>query len=322
MSGGGGSMGSGGSGSSGGGGCASGSSARRSGQSGRSAAALRTVSMMRNMMTARRPVGRGGRGGGGHSLAASSGPELTALPVRADVTFLRQDFSVQLPAFEVLAGAPDPPRFRFDYVLRTRELTRAEKARLKKQSVDRAAYPQRDAVLFALRELTGRDAGPTTEAWQELFPQAELDVEAARLSRRLVTAKPDRQEQLLAKYRDAKGLVYTQALACAVPGLPEAAREKAREVLGERLARMTPATLRDKLQDDDPEVRRAAVDACARRAEASLVPDLLGLLDDPEPLVARLAEEGLRSLTGQELEGPDAWKAWHKKQEAATKGGG
>jgi HEAT repeat protein len=330
---------------SGGGGCASGSSgSRRSGQStsslsssgqpssgqpARSASTTRPAwmtrpaAMMRQGMTARRPTGRGGRGGGSSSLAAAAqGPQLTALPVRADITFLRQDFSVQQPAFEVLAGAPEPPRLRFDYVVRTRELTLAEKARLKKQAVDRPSYPQRDAVLFALRELTGRDAGTTTEAWQELFPQAELDVAAAHLSRRLVHAASTRQGQLLAEFRDAKGLVYTLAIACAVPSLPEATREKAREALADRMARMTPDTLRDKLQDEDPEVRRAAVAACARREEASLVPDLLALLDDPEPLVARLAEAGLRTLTGQDLDGPEAWKAWHNKQEAAPKGGG
>lgn len=30
-------------------------------------------------------------------------------------------------------------------------------------------YPQREAVLFALRALTGKDVGPTTGAWLDLI---------------------------------------------------------------------------------------------------------------------------------------------------------
>jgi hypothetical protein len=97
--------------------------------------------------------------------------------VRADVTYLRQDFSV----LQFVADHDRwPSHQRFDYLVRTRELTPRERAALpdasagdgpgdsRKKGADRVpppSYPQREAVLFALRELTGEDAGDTAEDW-------------------------------------------------------------------------------------------------------------------------------------------------------------
>jgi hypothetical protein len=77
--------------------------------------------------------------------------------VRADVTFLRQDFSIVQPA-------PGLPPQRFDFLVRTREATAEEMVRLKKPPPQ---YPQREAVLYALRRLTGKDFGTTTQQWVE-----------------------------------------------------------------------------------------------------------------------------------------------------------
>ena len=52
---------------------------------------------------------------------------------------------------------------------------------------------------------------------------------------------------------------------------------------------MTADTLRGKLKDDDAEIRRAAAVACAMKDEKSFVPDLIEILDDPEPIVSRAA---------------------------------
>jgi HEAT repeat protein len=262
----------------------------------------------------RQGVGAHNYGNRGGSSAGTSSVQIPLL-VRGDVTYLRQDFSVQQPVLEAAAGAA-APRLRFDYVVRTRQMSRAERARMKARAADRASYPQREAVLFALRELTGEDAGPTTEAWLARFPGAEVNAEAERLGRKLVAASPNTRERLLAQYRDAKGLAYTLAIAQAIPELPEPAQDKAREALASRMARMTPDTLRDKLQDEDPEVRRAAAIACGGRQDAGLVPDLIGLLEDAEPPVARQAEATLRTLTGQELEGPAAWRQWQRDRAA------
>jgi hypothetical protein len=150
--------------------------------------------------------------------------------------------------------------------------------------------------------------------------------EAARMSFELIQAAPDQQDRVLEKLRDGKGAVYTDALGAAIPQLGGAARTRARDALAERLGGMTADTLRAKLQDDLPEVRRAAAIACYMKDDKNHVPDLIVLLDDAEPSVARAAHAALKGLTGQDL-GPakdpspaeraraiNDWKAWWKKQ--------
>lgn len=68
--------------------------------------------------------------------------------VRADITYLRQDFSVVHP---VAKAAPWPESQRYDYLVRTRVATTEEEVALEKPP---ATYPQREAVLFALKELS------------------------------------------------------------------------------------------------------------------------------------------------------------------------
>jgi hypothetical protein len=92
--------------------------------------------------------------------------------VRADVVYLRQDFSVMQPVEKTLSTdshsqKEDPwPSFqRHDYLVRTRALTAAEvKAWQERPAAD--TYPQREAVLFALRGLTGVDAGSSASDWE------------------------------------------------------------------------------------------------------------------------------------------------------------
>ncbi|HYT94907.1 MAG TPA: HEAT repeat domain-containing protein [Gemmataceae bacterium] len=105
------------------------------------------------------------QGGYGGSLANNV--------VRVDVTYLRQDFS---RLQKVADAAPWPTMQRFDFLVRTRVLTaaeattyRAEFARLEKTS------PYRQAVLAALRSLTGRDAEPTTAAWRQALALSASD---------------------------------------------------------------------------------------------------------------------------------------------------
>ena len=98
-----------------------------------------------------RPVYYGSRGRFGSAL------------VRADITYLRQDFSVMHTVEDVKFW---PERQRFDYLVRTREATDEEiSAGL---SGSRFDYPQRDAVLYALQKLTGRNEGKTAEAWRRI----------------------------------------------------------------------------------------------------------------------------------------------------------
>ncbi|HMF11438.1 MAG TPA: HEAT repeat domain-containing protein [Gemmataceae bacterium] len=77
---------------------------------------------------------------------------------RADVTYLKQDFS----AFQPVPDAkPWPKEQRFDYLVRYREVAAADVASTNEEKT----YPQREAVLFALRELTGQDRGTTSAEW-------------------------------------------------------------------------------------------------------------------------------------------------------------
>jgi uncharacterized membrane protein YgcG len=254
-------------------------------------------------------AGGGWKGGGGSSAGGggSAGAD-SPVVVRADVAYLRQDFSVQQDV--PLAGAQARVPVRFDYLVRTRLLAAREAEAVRNQTSGRENYPQRQAVLYALRELTGRDAGPTTAAWEALYPGAESEAQVGRLTLELLAATGDRRDTLLVRYRDRKGVAYTDALAAAIPRLPADVQKRARALLAERLTRMTANTLRAKLADDDTEIRRAAVVACARREDAGHVPDLIALLDDNEPAVVRLAQDGLKKLTGQALDGAEAWKAW------------
>ncbi len=179
---------------------------------------------------------------GSHSYAggAGGGPQVQ-LPVliRGDITFLHQDFSVQLPAAlpprpRGLPAATPAPLLRFDFVVRTRRLSKYEVALYPARPPE--DYPQRGAVLFALRALTGLDLGPSTDAWLAKFPNAEREVAAARLTDKLVRAGPARLWQLLGQLRDVPDDIAVPALEEALPRLRGEGHEKGREVLAERLA--------------------------------------------------------------------------------------
>jgi hypothetical protein len=97
--------------------------------------------------------------------------------VRAQITYLKQDFSVPQP---VKQADPWPSHQRFDYLVMTRPITLGELKEPAYQKLhdaqSRPGYEQREAVLFALRELTGKDLGPATAAWEkEFLPQAAQD---------------------------------------------------------------------------------------------------------------------------------------------------
>jgi hypothetical protein len=77
--------------------------------------------------------------------ASRSGGDLL---VRADISYLRQDFSVMQP---VADAQPWPAVQRFDFLVREREATANELEWLKNPP---ATYPQREAVLWALKELS------------------------------------------------------------------------------------------------------------------------------------------------------------------------
>ncbi len=147
-------------------------------------------------------------------------------------------------------------------------------------------------------------------------PPPADETEGARMARELVQAPAERRDELVQKYRDGKGVTYTEALSGAIPQLGGDDKRKARDALAERLTRMKADTLTRYFQDQDAEIRRAAALAAAMKEAKTLIPDLIPLLADPEPMVAHAAHAALKDLSGESL-GPSAeeWKAWWKNRD-------
>jgi sugar lactone lactonase YvrE len=82
--------------------------------------------------------------------------------VRADITYLQQDFSVPM---EVKNPGPWPAVQRYDFLVRERPATVGE-VRAVKPGEPRPAGEYQKSLFFALRELTGKDPGPTAEDWK------------------------------------------------------------------------------------------------------------------------------------------------------------
>ncbi len=82
--------------------------------------------------------------------------------VRADITYLQQDFSVML---DVPNAKPWPSSQRFDFLVRTHAVDPPDNDPPTHKS---HSFPQREAALFALRKLTGKDAGESSTGWRRL----------------------------------------------------------------------------------------------------------------------------------------------------------
>jgi HEAT repeat protein len=265
------------------------------------------------------PGAAAGRSGG---WGSGGGGTTTQMPlvIRADIIFLRQDFSVQLPVAQLPPPLGPGPAVRSDFFVRTRRLTKAEVARLIKPDQE-VSYRQREAVLFALRELTGQDPGPSTDAWAHLYPTAQTDVEAAKLADKLVVADPVRLGQLLGQARDGDEEVCIKALSAALPRLKGEAQDKVHDALVQRLARLEADALRSRLNEENSVLRQAAIAACGRRREKEFVPDLIALLEMDDMRVVRQAEKGLEIITGQHFTQPTTWRTWWEREKVKEEAG-
>ncbi len=227
----------------------------------------------------------------GGYYSGNRGEKLGPLYIRADVTYFRQDFSLSDLVVDPTVGALQKPRS--DYLLRNRL---ARDKELGSPSNDPTHYEQREAVLWALRELTGKDVGTETAAWVALYPRAESEADAASLADQLVSATGTRREKLLKKLQEGAGSHFTEALALAIPRLGATARDKARATLTERLTSMEGDALAEHLRAEHPEVRRAAALACGSKGATENVADLEMLLDDTNPAVVVAARQALKQL--------------------------
>src|SRR5262249_36764075 len=150
------------------------------------------------------------------------------------------------------------------------------------------ASPQRESLLFALRELTGENPGPSPQDWKRLYSPLtgqrltkplEPGDQVLHLKDGLVEASPSRQLELLTSFKDRSGPAYDSALALAIPALTADLQKLARTVLADRLHCRPLKELREKLRDADGELRRSALKVIERRKLRPLVPDLISLLE-------------------------------------------
>jgi hypothetical protein len=90
--------------------------------------------------------------------------------IRGNITFLKQDFSLMQP---VENPGTWPATQRFDYMVRNRKLNEIERAGYERLKLDLPKY-EPTALLFALRELTGKDLGKTYQDWMPLATPVQV----------------------------------------------------------------------------------------------------------------------------------------------------
>jgi hypothetical protein len=203
----------------------------------------------------------------------------------------------------------------------------------------RPAEPQRESLLFALRELAGENPGPSAEDWKRHYspltgerlkkPLAPTE-RVTHLKDCLVQAPPLQQAELLAAFKDKAGSAYDAALAQAIPELKVELQKTARAILADRFYCLPAKKLSEKLGDQDATVRRAAVTVCRQRKLRTLVPELIEMLDDGNEDVAKQVHEVLQQFASRDFgpkrgadhiqrqEAVAAWRDWWEQQEKQT----
>jgi hypothetical protein len=284
-----------------------------------------------------------GWGGGGGSTSTPTVNVPTSTFVRADITFFRQDFSVTQPVPN--HGKFWPADQRFDYLVRLRPLSGASLSTWQDKLGElRPAAPQRESLLFALRELTGEDAGPSAQDWIRRYStftgeRLETPLRPAELipylRDSLVAGSPAQQAARLAAFREKSGPGYNTALAQAIPKLSPELQKNGRTQLAERMYCLPIKTLATSLNDPNQELRRAGIVVSRQRKLKTLTPELIEMLDDTNPDIARQVHQVLQHFAARDL-GPkpgadrdarlqamQAWRDWweqHNQKQIARKG--
>jgi len=140
---------------------------------------------------------------------------------------------------------------------------------------------------------------------EESGPADPAEAEAVRLAVELVQTKKEDESRMLERLRSAPEPQGTLALAAAIVELKGPRQLQARLTLAKRLTGDDEATLKKRLANDNPEIRRAAATAVRLKKASALVPYTLKLLEDPEADVAQTARATLKLLTGKDF-GPTA----------------
>lgn len=150
--------------------------------------------------------------------------------------------------------------------------------------------------------------------------------EAEKAAKVILEAKDEEWKAKLDEARDTKGGKWSRALALVCSKTDGEKRKQAREALADRLTRMTAGTLKNMLNDEDGELRRAACLAVAMKEEKALIPDVIDRIADASDPVGRAARAALKSLSGVDfgpaagadddakLAATTAWRAWYEAQ--------
>jgi hypothetical protein len=278
-----------------------------------------------------RTVTKGWGGGGG---SGSTPKVLTQTFVRADINFLRQDFSVVQPVPK--HGRLWPADQRYDYLIRLRPLSGHDLLTWQDKVKDfRPAEPQREALLFALRELTGENPGPAPDDWKRLYStitgkrhQKPLEPkdQVQHFKDCLLDGAPLQQAEHLAAFKDKSGPMYDIALAQAIPQMKPELQKTARSILVDRLYCLPLKVLGERLGNSDPELRRAAVSVSRQRKLKALVPELIALLEDGNQDLAKQVHDLLQQFAARDFgprRGADstqrreaiaAWRDWWEQE--------
>src|SRR5262249_37263845 len=138
-----------------------------------------------------------------------------------------------------------PADQRFDYLVRLRPVGKKELLLWQEKVEDaKPVSPQKEAVMFALRELTGENPGPSPEDWTRLYSpitgqrwEKPLDPkeQVLYLKDLLVKSRPGRQEELLRVFKDRENPIYDRALTLAIPEMTTPVQKLARALLADRM---------------------------------------------------------------------------------------
>jgi hypothetical protein len=155
-------------------------------------------------------------------------------------------------------------------------------------------------------------------------PPATADT-ADQMAAALATAKGAERDELIRRYRDAKGEKYLEALVLAAGQLIGEPQTQVRDALVQRLTRMTAGTINTMMKDRDRELRRAAALAAAAKGKDRLAEFAVALIErtaDDDAVVVQAARAALKVLTDKDF-GPelgaspadrkrarDAWQEW------------
>ena len=121
----------------------------------------------------------------------------------------------------------------------------------------------------------------------------------------LTNAKPEKFLETLEEFKKGKGGEFTQALSAAIPKLQGFQQFEARKALAERFIRFNKETLIEYLNNENPEIRAAAISAIALRNQKIGMSNITAALEDNSAWVRNSAYLCLKSLTGKDFGNPN-----------------